>query len=572
MRTSRSLRAVALAAGLALVAGACGDDSGNSSDATTGLTTGDSTAVSTETTAAPRTGGTVTIGVEQEWDCTDWMGSCGGATYGAWAIEHFTTTRPFDFVKDAAGVWGYKASILLTEEPTIVTSPKQVVTYKINPAAVWSDGTPITSTDFKYTWDQVANGKDIYDTSVFRDVESVDDTDPATAVVTFKTPNASWKDLYEAYGLYPAHLLTGKDRNAETKDGYTWSAGPFMLEKWTKGVGASLVVNPKYWGPKPNIDRIEEKFFADTAAEFQAFKLGEVDTIGPQPQLDAIDAIAAGGLPGKSVVESITGNVEALWINNSKAPFDVKEVRQAFGYAIDRDAIVKKLFGGVGVEKAVNSLNPPILAKFSNPDAFSNYKLDLAKVEALMTGAGYAKGSDGIWAKGGKKVSFALNSTAGNKRREATEEILQQQLAAAGFEMTIDNKKAGDLFGTILPAGDFQVGLYAQTATTLNPSLSSTQSSVNIPSAANNNSGQNWTRVNVPGLDDFLQTVDTEPDEAKRAEAAKKADDLTAEYMVTLPLDPLPNMGFYGSKITGDFSINTVQGPWWNIATWSVAG
>ena len=61
--------------------------------------------------------------------------------------------------------------------------------------------------------------------------------------------------------------------------------------------------NDKYWGTQSKIDKIEEKFFADTAAEFQAFKAGEVDTIGPQPQLDAIDAINAGGLPGKSVVD-----------------------------------------------------------------------------------------------------------------------------------------------------------------------------------------------------------------------------------------------------------------------------
>ena len=69
---------------------------------------------------------------------------------------------------------------------------------------------------------------------------------------------------------------------------------------------------------------------------------------------------------------------------------------------------------------------------------------------------------------------------------------------------------------------------------------------------------------------DLLATVDTETDDAKRADAAKKADDLLAADMVTLPLDPLPNLGFYGDKITGDFSINVIAGPWWNIATWSV--
>jgi len=63
--------------------------------------------------------------------------------------------------------------------------------------------------------------------------------------------------------------------------------------------------------------------------------------------------------------------------------------------------------------------------------------------------------------------------------------------------------------------------------------------------------------------------VDTETDDAARADAAKQADKLMAADMVSLPLDPLPNMGFYGDKITGDFNINVIEGPWWNVATWS---
>jgi len=273
-----------------------------------------------------------------------------------------------------------------------------------------------------------------------------------------------------------------------------------------------------------------------------------------------------------SKIYANTGNVEALWINNAKAPFTDVAVRQAFGYAIDRDAIVNRLFGSIGVKKAVNSLNPPILAAFSDQNAWANYKLDPAKVTSTMTGAGYAKGSDGIWAKGGQKVSFVIQSTAGNKRRELTEQVLQSQLKAAGFDMTIQNQKSGDLFGKILPAGDFQLSLYAQTATTLDPGLSSTQSSVSIPTAANGNTGNNWTRTNVPGLDQLLSTVDTSLDDNTRATAAKQADDLMAKDQVTLPLDPLPNIGLYGPKIQGDFSVNVIAGPWWNMNTWSIKG
>jgi peptide/nickel transport system substrate-binding protein len=565
-----------------MIAAACGgDNKGSSTNTTAGgtattaagaaTTAAGAATTSAATTAAPKTGGIITLGNEQEPDCMDWMGSCGGSSWGYWAVGVQTMPFPFDIVKQGDN-WGYKASNVLAGEPTVVSSPKQVVTYKINPQAVWSDGQPITSADFKYTWEQVTTGKDIYDTTGWNQVESVDATDPATAVFTFKTPYASWKGMFQQYGIFPSHILQGQDRDAAMKDGYMWSAGPWKLESWNKGVDITLVPNDKYWGKKPLVDKVVMKFLTDSAAEFQAFKSGQVDAIGPQPQLDAIDQINAGLTGVTSDISAKTGSSEALWINNAKAPFDDVAVRQAIGYAIDRDAIVSRLFGGIGVKTAINSLNPPIVAAFSDQNAWANYKPDPAKVTSIMTGAGYAKGSDGIWAKNGTKVSFVIQTTAGNKRRELTEQVLQSQLKDAGFEMTIQNQKAGDLFGQILPAGDFQMALYAQVATTLDPGLSSTQSSKAIPTDANGNTGNNWTRTNVPGLDDLLATVDTSLDDSTRATAAKQADVLMAKDQITLPLDPLPNIGLYGPRIQGDFSYNVITGPYWNLNTWSVKG
>ena len=51
-------------------------------------------------------------------------------------------------------------------------------------------------------------------------------------------------------------------------------------------------------------------------------------------------------------------------------------------YAIDRDAIVKRLFGDLGVNKAVQTLNPPILAKYSDTTAWSSYTLNSTRSTA----------------------------------------------------------------------------------------------------------------------------------------------------------------------------------------------
>lgn len=560
---------------VSLAAAACGS-SGTSNDNSAGTTgTTGSTGGTTATTAdaGPATaggGGVITVGAEQEPDCMDWINSCAGSSWGSWMVNYQTMPRAFDFVKSGED-WVYKPSVLLAGEPDVKSDPQQVITYHLNPKAVWDDNTPITCADFIYTWNQVAKGTDVYDPTGYTDIASVTATDATTCVVTFSKPYAGWKSLFGSlYGVQPAHLLDGKDRNAIMKDGYTFSGGPFKLESWDKGNAVTLVPNANYWGPKARPDKVIFKVIPDTAAYFQAFKAGEVLAIYPQPQIDAIEQVNAGLSDTKSLISANTGNLEALWMNNAKAPLDSLAVRKALGYAIDRDAIVNRLFGGVGVKTAVNSLNPPILSKFSDQEAWAGYKLDLNQVTTLMTGDGWAKGADGIWAKGGQRATIEFKTTAGNKRRELTQQIIQEQAKQAGFELTINNQKSGDLFGKQLPAGDFQLALYAQVLTNLEPANCGLFCSKNIPTEANNNTGQNWTRTNVPALDPLLLTTDSTVDDAQRATANKAADKIEAEQMVSLPLDPLPNIGLVSTKVKGTVEDNPITSVFGSMAQWSV--
>ena len=189
-------------------------------------------------------------------------------------------------------------------------------------------------------------------------------------------------------------------------------------------------------------------------------------------------------------------------------------VRQAFGYSIDRAAIVKKLFGPLGVTQPANSLNPYVISAYSDQNAWANYKLDLPKVNSLMTGDGWKKNSSGIWAKDGKTASFTIVTTAGDKRRELTEQIIQPMLKAAGFDMTINNTSADNLFGTTLPSGNFQLTLYAQALTSLTPGLCTVLCTKNIPGPSNDNSGNNWSFGGVAAADPLLETVDNDLNDA----------------------------------------------------------
>jgi peptide/nickel transport system substrate-binding protein len=556
------MRFVAAVALFAIVAAACGSDKPK-----TKATTGGSSTTKAVTIVD---GGTLNVGAEQEPDCFDWIDACGGSSWGSWMGQYQTVPRVYDPTPQGGGVLKNVPSPLVTGEPEFSATPVQTITYSINPKAVWSDGTAITCEDFDYTLKQVRDGEGIYDQTGYLDIDKVDCTDPAKPVVTYKEGKtfSGWQALFGGgVGVLPSHILKGNDRDALMKNGYAWSGGPWIA-KWTKGDNITLTPNDKYWGKKPHLDKVVFKFEADTAAEFQAFKSNQVQAIYPQPQIDVVDAIASGLPDAKTAYNANTAYVEAFWFNNSKPLFKSKAVRQALGYALDRDAIVNQLFGKLGVKKAVNSINPFVIQDYSDQEAYAGYKLDLDKVTSLMEGDGWAKGSDGIWAKGGQKAAFTLSTTEGNKRREITAQVVQQELKAAGFSMKVNFRPAGDLFGQDLPAGNYDAALYASGLTALVPGLCTQFCSKNIPGPANGNSGQDWTRTNIPELDTQLDLVDTSLDADTGMAAAKKGDQLMAENQVTLPLDPLPDILIWSKKIVGPVIDNSILGMFWNINEW----
>ncbi len=118
--------------------------------------------------------------------------------------------------------------------------------------------------------------------------------------------------------------------------------------------------------------------------------------------------------------------------------------------------------------------------------------------------------------------------------------MLQEQLKAAGIELVLNYQEAGALFGEQLPAGDYQLALYAQVLTFITPGQCLLFCSKNIPSADNEMSGQNWQRVDIPELDPVLEELDRTVDDASVAELGAEADAIEAEAQITPPARPAP--------------------------------
>ena len=468
--------------------------------------------------------------------CADWYGQCGAGNFGIVALQ--TLPSPIVFV---AGK--YSATPLLTGEPSVEFGPPQRVTYRINPTAVWSDGTPITSSDFRYTWEQ---GRP---TNVrgMGDISAVDDTDPRTAVVTWKEPNATWRERFRP--ILPKHLLDGKDRNAEMKDGYKFSGGPWMVDRWTRGQELKLVRNPAYWGTPAYLDGVVLRVIPDPAAARQAYKSNQIDMFVQAGAELGIEEMR--GLPDTGFEDVPALNYSFISFNTQSPPLDRKAVRQALAYATDRDAIVTQLQGHLrpGV-RPIQSL-----VSLANPDwysePFARYRRDLTKVAELMRADGWSKGGDGVWVRGDTRARIELLGDAVLHFHTLFTQIVESQWKEAGFDVSVKRAPAATINVDLLPKGNYQAVFTGAGASTADPGQCARFCSRNIPTEVTRLVGGNVSRISSPVLDDVWGRADTELDTARRRELVRIGQEALADELPALPLSSIIDVFVFNNRKLG---------------------
>lgn len=511
----------------------------------------------------------------------DWLSACANSRWGVYTVEANTLPRAYDIGSDGT----YRPSALLAGEASVATprqgvaGPPLVVTYVINPLAVWSDHTPITSADFHYTWQQVVNATDPIDKTGYNQIASISASTPSTAVVTFSKPFAGWKSLFGgAYALLPSHLLANANRAQAMSAGYKFSGGPWMLDHWTKGSEIKLVANPAYWGKKPNLDSVTFRMVQDLKTEVQGLSSGQMVAAYPEPEFELASLKAQSG----TTMDSAGGlSIEGLWFNTQKVPLDHVAVRRALAYATDRDALVAQTFGSVqaGIQ-ALQSFYTPVYGKaYTTP--FARYTPNLNMVNQLMTGDGWAKGADGIWTKGGVRAVLELKTVAGDTRRALTAQILSTQWAQAGFQLTVVQSPLSSLAGVDLPGGNFQVALLDRAPATVDLSQCAFWCSVGAasggaaspsPGGGSGAGGGNVDRISDPNLDRLWQDVDTNLNPGARLASASQAQSTLADLVPALPLAAVPDVLVVKSDAIaserGSFQHNPVYGPFASLNDW----
>ena len=465
---------------------------------------------------------------------------------------------------------------LVKELPTTenggVSADGKTITMKLRDDIKWSDGTPITSDDFIFTYQMWIDPKNTVSTTYpYKDnVSSVEAPDKQTVVMKFAEPFAPWQaKLWR--GLLPAHILKpvfdkeGSLDKAEYNSAPTVGCGPYVFKEWQSGSFARFVASDNYWLGKPKIDEIFMRFVPDDASVVKALQAGDGDLSAFPPYSD-LPTFQKAGL---TVFSEPSGYNEGWFflINKEKSPalFDVR-VRQAIAMAVDRDKINQDLHYGATKTPASYWDAMP----FWNNPPIQNYPYDPEGAKKLLDEAGWVVGSDGVREKGGKKLELTYGTTI-REERQNVQAIVQQELAAVGIKVDLNSYEDNVFFADFAnngPAATGKVDIQQWSDAPLFPDPDIYYWKCDEIPTAEKPSGTNSMFLCDPELDALIKQQATQMNADERQKTIQKINQIFHDKVYWLGLWQDPDVWVYNSKLQNvKFSGVT---PFFNIMEWDI--
>ncbi|MFG3118765.1 ABC transporter family substrate-binding protein [Streptomyces sp. NPDC048197] len=301
-----------------------------------------------------------------------WAVDAMPGTFNAFQADADATTAritgavlPSMFTVDANGTPQRNADYLDAADVS-ARDPKQVVTYKINAKARWSDGKPITAADFIAQWTALRGKDNAFWTARNAGYDRIGKVEQGAGAhevkVTFARPYADWRSLFTP--LYPQSVMGSPNAfNDGVRERLQVGAGPFLVQKRDADEGRVVLVrNPSWWGARAKLAKIvlqalpaDKRAAAladgsidvaavDRAAAKRVEAAGKADgNAGPQPGRAAGPGTraAAGSkaLRGYVIHKALEPAYTQLALNGSSGPLADDRVRRAVARAIDRQAL-----------------------------------------------------------------------------------------------------------------------------------------------------------------------------------------------------------------------------------------
>jgi peptide/nickel transport system substrate-binding protein len=489
---------------------------------------------------------------------------------------------------------GYKLLPDFSYEPwifdkdcAVVSTSPFTVDCTIRPDAKWSDNVPITSADFKFTYDTIMNPKnDVVSRAGYDEITAFNMPSPSEFQMVFKEVFAPYRELWAGSSttVLPQHILAGKNFNTvwnncicDPKTKQPIASGPMKVQSFTPDQQATLVPNKNYWGKQATVPKVVFVPVRDSNSEINAFRTGEVDMIYPQNQIGLRKRIEA--VDGAKYTSSLGPIWEHFDMLSTVPGLDDLQVRKAIATAMPRQQIVDRVVKDSNDNAEVLDNTQYMVNQSAYVPNWSIYPPagDTAAANAILDAAGWTRGSDGVRQKGNVKLVFTVGATTGNEARVLAEQIIQQQLQTIGVKLTIKN--APDILDTNLPGYDYQTIIFAWAAAPdpyggnviwLSGAIPKQCSKRQAKAGSCDSSGQNYTKIKDPKVDELLNASDRETDPTIRASLFNQADlQLATNDVTVIPLFQKPTQLGYRQTITGVRDNPTQDGFTWNIEDWS---
>jgi peptide/nickel transport system substrate-binding protein len=489
---------------------------------------------------------------------------------------------------------------LAVEVPTVenggVSADLTSITWKLQPGLLWSDGTPVKASDAVFTWkyctDEAGGCAQAARYEGIANVEAVDDL---TIKITFAAPKPN---PYQAFvgGTSPIlqeaqfkDCMGAKMPECTAQNNAPIGTGPFTVTDFKVNDVVTLAANPNYRDPaKPAFATMTLKGGGDAAAAARAvMETGEFDYAwNTQIAPDMQTAMAAGG---KGVFVNGFGTlVERIEMNMTDPSPELAEgmrstpahphpilsdikVRMALSMAIDRQLLVDVGYGSAG-RPTCNLVPAPEMFASDNTGCIPQ-QMDAAK--ALLEEAGWVDSDgDGVREKDGKKLTLVYQTSV-NPVRQDFQALIKGWWNELGVEVELKQIDASIFFGGDPASPDtFQkfyadVEMYANNFDGTDPEPYLAQYLCDkIPGPDNQWQGENINRFCDPAYDALVAELGQTADMAKRAELAKKLNDmLTKDSFVVVALVDRGRLSAHSNTL-GGVVLNTWDTELWNAQDW----
>ena len=372
----------------------------------------------------------------------------------AWLVRYDAHNRPIPEL----------ATVVPTQQNGGISKDGLRITFHLRKGVVWSDGAPFDARDVIFSWKQVMNpANNVVSRYGFDLITHIDAPDPHTAVFHLKEPYSSFLPTFFGTAganpcILPQHLLAGVPNiNNVPYNNKPIGIGPFVYSSWQRASQVELVPNERYWRGKPKLEKIVFKIIPDRNTALTQMTTHEVDMWLPVPSAyyDRMKQLGDVKLIRQS--SYLFGHFD---FNLSHPPFEEHPVREAIRYAINREELRRTIGHGIGIIQ--ESPTPPTHPMFD--PHIKTVPFDLAKANAILDGAGWKRGNDGIRVKNGKQLTVGFASSSGTPDVDARLELVRTWWKQAGIGLDVRRYVAPMLFGAYADGGIIYTGKFDMVA------------------------------------------------------------------------------------------------------------